>query len=479
MADINQPLDNNMGRATKGAAMALKARVLLWAASPLYNGQNGTGLYDGLRNSRGEKLFPEYDETKWQDAADAAKAIIDLPRFRLTTSEDPLRTPFQNAQASWQNVWFQLWDTNPETIWGWWFRTVDDGYMGSIGAHIAWSAPRIIALEGYSLITPSLKLVDAFPMWETGRYPVVGYAKSGGLQDLSRPYIDPESGYVAEGFTSNWQQPMDYELYYNNQYPEWAKRIKAHNSTIGRDARYYASLVPNGFWWPSEKTHYYDKTTETYPSMLFTCYNSDQATVKWMSEGQVNRVGYCWRRLYKAGNPLDIAGDFNTIRYVYPAFRLAEVYFNYAEACNEKPNREAAEAVKYIDMIRARSGLNPLAEAYPEIDFEDAEGITTIGGVSRTGKEWLRWIIFQEKMVEMCFEGQRHYDMNRWMMAKEEYNTENWTLHVKSDNYEDSYRRVSDDYMGGRARFTDRDYLFPFSSKQLAEMTNFTQNPGW
>ena len=128
---------------------------------------------------------------------------------------------------------------------------------------------------------------------------------------------------------------------------------------------------------------------------------------------------------------------------------------------------------------RAGSGLCGLREAYPEIDFDNGDGSTTIAGVTRTNKEWLRWIIFQEKMVEMSFEGQRHYDACRWMIAKEEYNTENWTLHVKADNYEDSYDRVSDDYMGGRARFENRDYLFPFSTAQLAEMTNFTQNPGW
>ena len=50
--------DANFGRATKGAALALKARVLLRAASPFWNTAN--------------------DRNKWQAAADAAKAVIDL-----------------------------------------------------------------------------------------------------------------------------------------------------------------------------------------------------------------------------------------------------------------------------------------------------------------------------------------------------------------------------------------------------------------
>ena len=53
----NVPGRNNKGRVTKGAAMALKARVLLYAASPLHN--------------------PGNDLSKWEDAAEAAGAIID------------------------------------------------------------------------------------------------------------------------------------------------------------------------------------------------------------------------------------------------------------------------------------------------------------------------------------------------------------------------------------------------------------------
>ena len=51
------------GRITKGAAMAIKSRALLYAASPLNNPQN--------------------DLTKWQKAADAAKAVIDLNEYQL------------------------------------------------------------------------------------------------------------------------------------------------------------------------------------------------------------------------------------------------------------------------------------------------------------------------------------------------------------------------------------------------------------
>ena len=213
------------------------------------------------------------------------------------------------------------------------------------------------------------------------------------------------------------------------------------------------------------------------PALHFTCYDSEEATSRYSPTEGCNRVGYVWRRLYKAGNQLKEDTDYSSIRYVYPAFRLAEMYLAYAEACNEKTNREVNEAIAAIDKVRARSGLKGLRDAYPEIDFDGGGG--TIGGVTRNGKEWLRWMIRQEKMAEFAFEGsQRHYDAIRTMIAEKEYNVENWTLHVTADNYEDSYRRVSDDYIGGRSLFKKRDYLFPFGSKQLSEMTNVTQNPG-
>ena len=456
---------SNMGRATKGAAMALKARLLLYAASPLFNGQNGSGIYSGLTNKSGDKLFPEYDITKWDAVYEAAKDVVDLNLYSLTQKGNPLSS-IQDAADSYQNVWFQNWSANPEIIWGWWYRQWAD-YQGSIGGEIAFSAPSggKICSIGYALITPSLKLIDAYPMAESGRYPVLDYQRTNGMPDYSRPMVDPLSGYSATGWTENYQQVVDVN-------PSWAKPFKAHNTTVGRDARFYSCFVPNGFWWPCERPM-------DGNALRFTCYdNVNECTSPYSPTEGCNRVGYTWRRLYKAGNQLKEVTDYTSIHYVFPAFRMAEIYLILAEACNEMQVRRVDEAIRYIDMVRARSGLKGLREAYPEIDFEGNGG--TIGEVSRTGQEWLRWIILEEKMCEFPFEGsQRHYDAMRRMLAMKDYNVENWTLHVTADNYEDSYRRVSDDYIGGRSVFRERDYLFPFGSAQLAEMTNFTQNPGW
>ncbi|MDR3060909.1 MAG: RagB/SusD family nutrient uptake outer membrane protein [Dysgonamonadaceae bacterium] len=67
-----------LGRIVKGAALALKARVLLYAASPLFNSPDGQ-TYVPVSNPELRKLigYPDYDKNRWKLAADASKAVID------------------------------------------------------------------------------------------------------------------------------------------------------------------------------------------------------------------------------------------------------------------------------------------------------------------------------------------------------------------------------------------------------------------
>ena len=80
------PLDYNdaeKGKITKGAALSIKSRALLYMASPLNNLTN--------------------DITKWQKAADAAKAVIDLNIYSLFPSykDQFLRVNSYNSESIW------------------------------------------------------------------------------------------------------------------------------------------------------------------------------------------------------------------------------------------------------------------------------------------------------------------------------------------------------------------------------------------
>lgn len=81
-----EQLPEDFGRPTKGAALAIKAKMLLMAASPLYNENNpGAGAVKPLLG------YESYDPNRWKKAADAAKAVMDLNLYSLV--EDNTTAP--------------------------------------------------------------------------------------------------------------------------------------------------------------------------------------------------------------------------------------------------------------------------------------------------------------------------------------------------------------------------------------------------
>lgn len=406
------------GRATKGVAMAAKSRLLTYMARPLFNGSD---LYKGLKNIYGDFLFPQsYDAKKWDLAAKAAKDIIDLNQYELYVDESETDF-FTKAIKSYMGVVFKSW--NKEIIWG---KYIEDASYYNVR-----SAPPRVVKEGFGGFCPSIKLVDTYPMASTGRFPVEGYQEDGS------PIIDNLSGYSETGFTDNWMHPLD----------DFAP-IKAHNSIIGRDARFYASVLANGMNW-----------INTYKGIKNVTF-FDGGTSSYDDAVDCVKVGYLWRRMSDPANNIE---EDSWGQLCMPMFRFAEIYLNYAEACNEKENRDETEALKYINLIRQRSGLNKLETAYPEV----------VGN-----KKLLRELIQKERMVELAFECHRYYDIRTWMTAPEEFNGKRYARNLLADNYEDSWERT-DKIFKEKMVFQNKHYFFPIHQNQLKEMRNITQNYGW
>lgn len=405
------------GRVTKGTALAAKSELLLYMARPLFN---GAAIYRGLKNHQGEFLFPQTtDPNKWQQAADAAKAVIDLNRYALyrNTSE---ADPFRRAIKSYMGVYFEFW--NEEIIWGRWDA---DPFQ-----FVSRTLPPQVVRTGFGGYAPSLKLVDTYPMAASGRFPITGY-------NNGNPVIDPASGYSENGFVEDFVHPLD----------NWAP-IKAHRSTVGRDARFYASVLANGFWY-----------INTYHGQKLVTFQVG-GTSPYTQSGDCVKSGYLWRRMSDPSNDTE-QGQWG--QFSWPYYRLAEIYLNYAEACNEKPARDETEALRYLNLIRERSGLNKLEEAYPEV----------IGN-----QQLLRELIRKERMVELAFEGHRYYDIRTWMIAEQEFNGPYYTRNLLANRFEDAWSRTSQVFPGNMV-FQPRHYLFPIHQSQLAEMPNITQNYGW
>ncbi len=460
LAATDENVERWQGRATKGAAMALKARVLMMAASPLFN---GCDLYKGeMKNIDGDFLFPqEADPKKWEAAAQACKDVIDLNLYSLCKA-NVSSDSFVNGAASYGKVFSEAW--NSETIWGWWYRTENEysdmtySDLGAYGSLIAMQVPKNFGKYSYSGICPSLKLVDSYAMWETGRYPVEGYEKDAYGNDYSKPVIDAKSGYRNTGWTEDYRQPVDVD---------WAPAFKAHNSVVGREPRFYACIVPNGFYWPSiSNTNENSVGKVAYEARKggrFMSFDSDEASSRYSPSGSQHcRTGFAWRKNYIPNSSLENLSDYTTLKAVYPEFRLAEIYLSYAEASNEIGDE--ATALEYLNLVRNRVGLNDIETAYPEV---------------RGDKDLLRRLIRKERQVEFAMEPLSFYDACRWMTAEDEYPAANWSLKCSAKTYEDSYERVSDEIALPAAVFGARDYFYPISHKWLQQTVNMTQNYGF
>lgn len=72
-------MEVDYGRVTSGACLALKSRILLYAASPLFNG----GAETTDETMKALVSYPDFNVSRWQAAADAAKAVIETDNYSL------------------------------------------------------------------------------------------------------------------------------------------------------------------------------------------------------------------------------------------------------------------------------------------------------------------------------------------------------------------------------------------------------------
>ncbi len=288
-------------RATAMWCMAVKSRLLLYAASPLYNGNVD---YATFVDATGKPLInQQYDVSKWQRAAHASKALIDIGLFKLHKEYDANGN--LDPLLSYRNVFLQHW--NPEQI----FVRMDWDHAG-------WerdATPRIGS--GYSGIGVTQQQVDAYFM-ENGKA------------------IEEEgSGYMEEGFAASggkYHHQDDYNMYAN------------------REPRFYVSVVYNGAYWIN--------TSEGRQRVGLHRTGNSGLQGSW----DHSKTGYLVKKnIHPNSNPR--IGLWN--RRPYAHFRLAEIYLNYAEALNEYDPGNP-DIVRYINLIRERAGIPNLPEGLPQ-----------------------------------------------------------------------------------------------------------------
>ena len=454
---------NNMGRPTRGAALALRARILLWVASPLMNGNRD--LFN-VKDNRGRQLVPqEYDESKWAKAAAAAKEVMDLGIYELYTIEPSPDTPEYerppyNAEFSDKNFPDGWADVDPYLS----YKSIFDGtIIGSKNPELIFTRtsrgneqinhwvsncmPR--TLSGSNLIGVSQKQVDAYYM-DNGQTiqeaEATGYYKEDGFTTSSNPLNEGGAPFLPANVS--WQY--------------------AH-----REPRFYASIAYCGSIWAcasaneaqyrNKQIFYYRDLNDGKQGFKEDCPLTGIGFKKFVNdEDAFTQGGY---RMDKTEN---------TIRY-------AEMLLIYAEALNELTPGKSYTVERYNgetmtvqrDVNEMRSAMKPIRMRAGVPDFDD---------VVYANQELFRTALKRERQIELvgenCF---RYYDLRRWKDALLE---ENQPLMGCNINISDDVTRVQEFYRPTVVAsmpkvFTQKMYLWPFPVKEMKRNVNLTQNPGW
>ncbi|MBI9061485.1 MAG: RagB/SusD family nutrient uptake outer membrane protein [Marinilabiliaceae bacterium] len=409
--------DNWLGKPTRGTALAVKARLSLYAARPLFNGNE---IYSDVSNQDGTRLFPgTYDKEKWKVAAEANKAVIDMGVYNLHKSDD--NDPYKNYMETFHENW------NKEIIWG----TSTPASRWTVA-----TIPRVVGGVAYGGVSPTQKLVDAYAM-KNGKYPITGYNTDGS------PVIDNTSGYSEEGFVT-FEHPID-------QPKGSVRRKSTYKMYVNREPRFYASVFWSGADWI-----YMGRPNDIKVPDFSTNGNSGPG-----QSHDYPKPGYMWRKMTDPS--LDTKNNqWGTLSW--PLIRLAEIYLNYAEALNEYDPTHA-DVVTYLNLVRERAGVPNIEEVYP-------------GAVGDQAK--MRELIRKERQIELAFEAHRYFDTRTWMIAEETDNGPMYGMNIKAHSSNGStpvdfwQRAVFETRV-----FKPKHYLYPINQGEMDRNSKLVQNYGW
>lgn len=426
-----------LGRFTQPVAYFLKAKVLTYWASPLFNGNSD---YSGFLNHEGQPFFnQQYDAARWDSAASACKKAIEVclaAGHRLYKPSDFLAVSTKATSDTTlmintlRSSVTQRW--NPEIIWA----------NSSYPANWDYQITALARLEpGTS--TPS-----------------------GNTGTLSVPLSTVEQFYSDKGVPINEDVSFPYSTRYNIRVGDDAHNLfiasgeKTASLNFDREMRYYSSLgFDRGRWFGN--SHLAGEEWESlFPKNRFGEYSSV------FNPGEYNATGYWPKKLVSMNTTWRDENSVTEEVYPYPEMRFADLLLLCAEALNESKAAPDDEVYRYIDSVRVRAGLKGVAESWTLYSNQPTKPQTKAG---------MRQIIQQERKIELAAEGVYYWDSNRWKTAMRERNRpiQGWNI---NGTVAEEYYSVTTVYF---QRFTYRDYFAPVPQSEMINNPLLIQNPGW
>jgi starch-binding outer membrane protein, SusD/RagB family len=434
-----------LGRANVQAARALKARILLYAASDLHDATAAKANSTVLSAYANPELFAYTSgdrNARWTAAKNAAKEVMDNGSGYKLDLVAPV--PAEEGKQNYMSI----------AMGG-----------GSAAAGMDATASKEIIFGRFN--TPE-------------------------QDDWGGPYMGLFNG--PNGY-HNWagNTPIgllvdDYEYMDSTNYPttpakavkfDWNNATHKANPYADRDPRFYASILYDGAGWkPRDKiSGNVDPANQIQVGQYDLMQGGNKITFNGLDtrsssieDWNGTRSGYYMRKFV---DPDPAIVDNNTRQYVpWPFFRYTEAVYNYVEACIELG--EFTEARTWLNRIRFRAGM-------PEIP----------GTVTGTA---LRDAYRNERRIEMAFEEQRYHDARRWMIAPATLGRDNTFINVvatfkagQSQNapyrynptvYNYTYTPYTDIAHENR-QWQDKMYFRPIVDEEMERNTLLKQNPGY
>ncbi|MBF6628414.1 MAG: RagB/SusD family nutrient uptake outer membrane protein, partial [Proteiniphilum sp.] len=429
-----------LGRLTMPAALAIKAKVLTLAASPLFNGNPD---FKDYQNEEGVNYInPAFNPAKWEAARDALKEAIDVAHTaghglyefddRLTGLKEPVSDTTMLELTLRNTITSRF---SKELIWGLGNNDVTT-LQGIVNAPLTayHQGQRISWVR--SMHNPTLNVVEQF------------YTQNG------LP-INEDTTYDFEDRYKVMEVPENHDYYLISDF-------RTAYLNFYREPRYYAYLGFDGGKWFNMEVES-DKNA-------FEVHNK-AGQIAGRALDNYNITGYFAKKLVNYKLIMREGQDNGgTISYAFPIIRLADLYLLYAEALNECKELPDDEVYEYIQMVRDKAGLDKGTGSLT------ATWATYSNNPSKpTTKAGMRDIIRRERMIELAFEGQRFYDLRRWRLAMEYLNKpiRGWNV---SEKEELGYYQVT--YIATR-KFMLRDYFWPIRTDDLYRNDKLVQSPQW
>lgn len=475
--DLPEKRDNqNIARPTKGAALAVRAKVLVYAASPLYNGN--TEMADFV-DSHGKQLISQsYDEGKWAKAAAAARDLIDYADqtgvYKIYTtpfrekaidnsypaSVTPPRcepyssTPFPNGWA----------DIDPFES----YRSVFNGEL------YASENPELIFTRGKNGDKSDLKTEGA--VTDLVRHQMPSSCGGWNIHGMTQKQCDAYD--MANG--KPYSRDTVLAKYGNMQFTTTSnKNLHPYDNLpnngiwlgyANREPRFYASVAYSGSIWygtSCQEDKYKNQQVFYYRGEDNGRVNSNE---RWVNTG----IG-----IMKYVHPSDCGvGNGSSIKTkVEPTIRYADILLLYAEALNnltssyQIPSWDNSTTYTISrDVPQMKRGIMPVRMR---------AGVPDYSADTYASRDAFFKAIVHERQVEFFNENQRFFDLRRWKIAEENEAEQVYgcNTYMSKDYRAQFYVPVRVPNL--QTSFSRKQYFWPITYNELKRNKNMTQAPGW